>query len=32
MENVVKNNYDWLEELTIKYDMGHIINITNKKK
>ena len=25
--NVVKNNYDWLEELNIKYDMKYIINI-----
>lgn len=30
--NVVKNNYDWLEELNIKYDMEHIINITNKEE
>ena len=28
--NVVNNNYDWLEELTIKYDMDHIINITKE--
>jgi hypothetical protein len=28
--NVVKNSYDWLQELTIKYDMEYIIDITNK--
>ena len=30
--NVVKNNYDWLQNLTIKYNMSHIINITDKEE